>query len=173
MQSPNTSSSGENPPSMFDQANAGKWGYDGMVRPTAQNLDDVLLLASVNATKVGDTFPLDGTSLEAVTYAFTSSRLSFKASNSKRVFFVDDRGSICAIDYDPTREEAVKFYEVGDVYSALQRDDVASFGVLKKILKDHPNIFHDGHQVEVEGNRRVYVFAQGFALRLQKFIDEE
>lgn len=84
---------------------------------------------------------------------------------------MDDRGSICAIDYDPQREDPVQIRSVQDVYSELRKGDVSSFGVLQKILLDHPGLF-EGQNIEDVPNT-VYCFAQGFGSKLREFLVEE
>ena len=171
MNFPRTSDGGSKQESMFSAANNHLWGSDGFIRPRAQTLDDVFLTASVDATQIADTFVLDGVSMEAASKAFSDSSFKFKGNESRRVFFIDDRGSICVIDYDPLREDPVQIRSVQDVYSELRKGDVSSFGVLQKILSDYPGLFERN---QVEGTtRNVFVIAEEFKKKLQEFIREE
>ena len=172
MNFPRTSDGGSERESMFSPTNDCRWKLDGFIRPSAQTLDDVLLTTSVGATQTADTFPLDGTSMESVSRAFSESLFSFRGNESRRIFFMDDRGSICVIDYDPQREDPVQIRSVQDVYSELRKGDVSSFGVLQKILLDHPGLF-EGQNIEEDMPNTVYFFAQGFGSKLRKFLVEE
>ena len=76
MNFPRTSDGGSERESMFSPTNDCRWKLDGFIRPSAQTLDDVLLTTSVGATQTADTFPLDGTSMESVSRAFSESLFS-------------------------------------------------------------------------------------------------